>query len=104
MLKVARKMTTELTKYERMLSDNPDLAKLVPYRIKAKGALDRARVEKVLQSTVCNDTITLLRDNHQQWMQDPALFWKGPSPCPANSSDPQVQIVGRILQTSHDDV
>src|SRR4051812_33124143 len=96
-------MRIQLAKYEQMLSNDPDLAKLVPYRITAKGALDRARVAKVMKSTVCEDTITVLRANHQQWMEDPAAFWKGPSPCPADSPDPQVQIVGRILQTIPDD-
>ena len=86
-----------------MLADDPDLAKLVPFRIVGRGSNDRARVAKVLKSKICEDTVKVLRDNHQQWLQDPAVFWKGPSPSSTDSPDPQTQIVGRTLQTNSTD-
>jgi hypothetical protein len=102
-VKAAAHIQSELEKYERLLANDPDLAKLVSLRVVRKGSTDRARVEKVLQSSICEDTVTVLRDNHQQWLQDPAVFWKGPSPSSADSPDPQVQIVGRVLQAHSDD-
>jgi hypothetical protein len=97
-------MTSKLADYEQKLSNNLELAKMVPFRVKAKGANDKARLAKVLQhETMCKDTVEVLRDNHQQWLDDPSIFWTRPSPVFANSTDPQVQIVGRFLQTNHAD-
>jgi hypothetical protein len=98
-VKKAARIKSELEKYERILANDPDLAKLVPLRVVRRGSTDRARVDKVLKSSVCEDTVTLLHENHQRWLQDPAVFWKGPSSFSADSPDPQAQIVGRILQT-----
>lgn len=103
MVKVAARIKSELERYEKLLADDPALAKLVPLRVVRRGFTDQSRVEKVLQSKVCEDTVTVLRDNHQQWLQDPAVFWKGPSASSADSPDPQVQIVGRILQANPSD-
>lgn len=103
MVKVAARIQAELERYERLLASDPDLAKLVPLRVVRKGSTDRGRVDKVLQSGICEDTVTVLCDNHQQWLQDPAVFWKGPSTFSADSPDPQAQIVSRILQTNPDD-
>jgi hypothetical protein len=102
-MKVAAHIQSELEKYERLLADDPDMAKLVTLRVVRRGATDRGRVEKVLQSSICEETVAVLHDNHQRWLQDPAVFWKGPSPSSADSPDPQVQIVGRVLQANSDD-
>ena len=103
MVKDADRIKSELERYKKLLADDPALAKLVGLRILKRGSNDEARVDKVLQSDICEDTVTVLRDNHQQWLQDPAVFWKGPSPSSADSPDPQVQIVGRILRANPDD-
>ena len=102
-MKVIDNVTSDLARYWQMLVDDPDLAKSVPFKVVKKGETERARVEKALQSNICEDTVTVLRMNHQQWMQDPSNFWKGPSPSSVDSPDPQVQLVGRILQTTPDD-
>jgi hypothetical protein len=102
-VKVAAGITSDLARYWQVLTNDPELAKLVQFRVVKKGENERARVAKVLQSNVCEDTVSLLRDNHQRWMQDPSVFWKGPSPSATDSPDPQVQIVGRLLQTDPND-
>src|SRR5436190_15623520 len=95
-------MTSKLEEFEQKLSDDPELARLVPYRVTSKDANKRARLAKALQSNICEDTSAVLRDNHQQWMQDPSVFWTGPLPCSVNSLDPRVQIVARSHQTNPD--
>jgi hypothetical protein len=95
-------MISNLQKYEKMLSADRELAKLVPFRVVRRGANERARVQKALQSNICEDTVATLRDNHQRWMQDPSVFWTGPLPCPVDSADPHVQIVARTLQANPD--
>lgn len=102
MVKVADEMTSKLKEIDKKLSDDPELAKLVPYRITPRGANERARVAKALQSKICQDTVDVLHDNHERWMQDPSVFWTGPLPCSVNSPDPLVQIVARSLQTNSD--
>lgn len=102
MVKVAAEMASKLEEFEQKLSDDPELAKLVPYRITSKGANERARMAKALQSNICDDTVAALHDNHQRWMQDPSVFWTGPLPCSVDSPDPRVQIVARSLQTNLD--
>ena len=104
MVKVAADVTSKLEEIDQMLSDNPELAKLVPYRVTSKGANERARMAKALQSNICDDTVAVLKDNHQRWMQDPSVFWTGPLPCSVDSLDPHVQIVARSLQTNLDNV
>jgi hypothetical protein len=101
-VKVAADVISELKKYKKMLSDDPDLAKLVPFRVIGKGANERARLAKVLQSNICEDTVAVLLDKNQQWMQEPSVFWTGPLPCSVDSPDPRVQIVARSLQTNSD--
>jgi hypothetical protein len=103
-VKVAAEMISKLEEFEQKLSDDPELAKLVPFRITSKGANERARMAKALQSNICDDTVTALHDNHQRWMQDPSVFWTGPLPCSVDSPDPLVQIVARSLQTNPDNV
>jgi hypothetical protein len=100
--KVAADVTSNLQKYAQMLSTNQELAKLVPFRVVRRGANERARVTKALQSNICEDTVAVLHDNHQRWIQDPAAFWTGPSPCSVDSPDPHVQIVARSLQATSD--
>jgi hypothetical protein len=100
-------MISNLQKYQKMLSADQELAKLVPYRVVRKGANERARVAKALQSKICEDTVAALHDNHQRWMQDPSAFWTGPLPRSVDSpdthvQDPHVQIVARNLQTNPD--
>jgi hypothetical protein len=101
-VKVADEMTSKLKEFEQKLSDDPELAKLVPFRITSKGANERARKAKALQSNICDDTAAVLHENHQRWMQDPSVFWTGPLPCSVDSPDPRVQIVARSLQTNPD--
>lgn len=100
---VAAHVQSKLEKYGRLLANNPDVAKLVTLRVVKRGSADKARVEKVLQSNICDDTVAVLRENHQRWLQDPALFWKGPSLSSADSPDPQAQIVDRVLQANSSD-
>ena len=101
-MKVAADVTSKLEEIDQMLSDNPELAKLVPYRVTSKGANERARITKAVQSKICEDTSAVLDANHQRWMQDPSVFWTGPLPCSVDSADPHVQIVARSHQTNPD--
>ena len=101
-MQVAADVTAKLESIKQMLSDDPELAKLVPFRITSKGSNERNRVAKALQSNICEDTVATLRNNYQQWMQDPSAFWTGPLPCSVDSTDPRVQIVARSQQTDSD--
>lgn len=104
MVKVAAEIISKLKEYEQKLSDDPELAKLVPFRITSRGANEKARVAKALQSNLCDDTVVVLNENHQRWMQDPSVFWTGPLPYSEDSPDPHVQIVARSPQTNPDNV
>jgi hypothetical protein len=102
MVKVAADMTSKLEEYEQMLSEDLELAKMVPFRVTSRDANKRARVTKALQSNICEDTVAVLDDNHQRWMQDPSAFWTGPLSSSVNSADPHVQIVARSHKTNPD--
>ena len=102
MVKVAEGVISKLQEIDRMLSDDPELAKIVPYHITSRGAKEQARVAKALQSKICKDTVDVLHDNHERWMQDPTVFWTGPLPCSVDSPNPLVQIVAQGLQTNSD--
>jgi len=102
MVKVAADMISKLEEYEQMLSDDPELAKLVPFRVTSKAANKQARVANALKSNICADTVAVLHDNHQRWMQDPSVFWTGPLPSSVNSLDPHVQIMAESHRTTPD--
>ena len=102
MVQCAADVTSKLQEIKQMLSNDPELAKLVPFRIQSKGSNEQSRMAKALQSNICDDTVAALRDNHQQWMQDPSAFWTGPLPGSVESTDPCVQIVARGLKTDSD--
>lgn len=93
-----------LAKIHQVLSNDDELAKMVKYQVRERGQNEKNRLIKVLQFRGPDkDTSDLLRDNHQQWLQDPSMFWRRPPLLSADSSDPQAQIIGPFLQTSRDD-
>jgi len=80
-----------------------DLSKRVNYRLQEKGQPDKARLEKVFQyKAVDKETQDLLRENKEQWTEDPSTFWNHKLPSVAKSTDPLVQIVDRYLQPPGD--
>jgi len=105
---VAARLTAVLGEAQQLLSKDEQLSKLVQYRVKERGANEKARLQKVLQYQGPDpDTIAVLRDHHDQWLFDPAQFWVRPLPVVANSMGhsigPQENILICYLQTMRDD-
>jgi len=85
------------------LSDRPELAKSLPFRIVKRGAQDAARRKKLLQLyKVDPETVTLLQENHTQWAQDPMLFWCHSLDTIFNLPATSAQAVGRYLCARRD--
>jgi len=81
---------------------------MVQYRVKERGANEKARLEKLLQYQGPDaDTVAVLRDYHDYWLHNPAQFWVRPSPVVANPIGhpigPQENILVCYLQTIRDD-
>ena len=86
-----------------MLLHDDELWKLVHYRVEKKGQREKARLDRLFQyDKIDKDTKEILGENHCYWMEHPSAFWNRPSPLVMNSFDPQIQIVGRYLQTHRD--
>ena len=96
-------MTKALINIDQMLSNDNELSKLVPFRVQPKGKYDKARLELLMQyQGPDEDTLSLLRDNHHRWLQNPSSFWICPELVMAGVSDPQAEIVSRYLQHDRD--
>jgi len=101
----AARLKSVLETVAQMLSENADLAKKVPYRVKEQSYKDKDRLEKWQQEYKGPDpdTVKILDDNHQRWLQDPSAFWIPSSSLVPDSANPQVKIVDRYLQTTLSD-
>ena len=103
MLEVAKQLTSVLAKIHQVLSNDEELAKLVKYRVQERGHNEKNRLARVLQFRgPDNDTIEVLHNNRQQWLQDPSMFWGRPSLLLVDSSDAQARILAPFLQTIRD--
>lgn len=101
---VAARLTSVLVEIQQLLSNDDKLSKMVQYRVKKRGANDKARVEKVLQFQGTDpDTLALLRGHHDGWLQDPASFWIRPEPLMIDPTNAQEEILCCYLQTIRDD-
>jgi hypothetical protein len=104
MAQVATRLTSILAEIRQILSNDEKLSKMVHYQVKERGANDKSRVEKVLQFQGTDpDTLALLRDYHQGWLQDPASFWIRPMTLLTSPTDVQEEILTCYLQTIRDD-
>ncbi len=94
-----------LENIDKILSDNANLAKRVPYRVKEQGYKDKGRLAKWQEEYKGPDpdTVKVLDDNHQRWLQDPSAFWIPSSSVVPDSANPQVKIVDRYLQATLSD-
>ena len=100
---MSRRLTDVLGIVKDHLSKRPELAKAMRYRISRKGDQDAGRRGKLLQfKEVDQETLTLLQDNHVQWVQDPILFWNQSSKAFYNLPTTSVQAVGCYLQARRD--
>ena len=101
---VAARLTSVLAEIQQFLSKDEKLSKMVQYQVKERGANDKSRVEKVLQFQGTDpDTLELLRDHHEGWLQNPASFWVRPLPLLIDPTDIQEEILNCYLQTIRDD-
>ena len=101
---VAARLTSVLVEIQQLLSSDEKLSKMVQYQVKERGANDKSRVEKVMQFQGTDpDTLALLRDYHEGWLQDPASFWIRPLPILINPTNVQEEILNSYLQTIRDD-
>jgi hypothetical protein len=101
---VAARLTSVLGEIRQLLSNDAKLSKIVQYQVKERGANDKSRVKKVLQFRGPDpDTLALLRDHHDGWLQNPASFWVRPLPLLVNPTDAQEEILCCYLQTICDD-
>jgi hypothetical protein len=101
---VATRLTSVLVEIQQLLSNDEKLSKMVQYRVKKRGANDESRVEKVMQFQGPDpDTVELLRDHHDGWLQNPASFWVRPLPLMITPTDAQEEILSCYLQTTLDD-
>jgi hypothetical protein len=102
-LEFATQLTSVLGKIHQVLSNDEELAKMVKYRVQERGHNEKNRLARVLQfQGPDDDTIEVLRNNHQQWLQDPSMFWRRPSLLPVDPSDAQARIIAPFLQTIRD--
>jgi hypothetical protein len=101
---VADRLTSVLEEIQQLLSNDEKLSKMVQYQVKERGANDKSRVEKVLKFQGPDpDTLTLLRDHHDGWLENPASFWVRPLPFMINPTNAQEEILCCYLQTILDD-
>ena len=101
---VAARLTSVLVKIQQLLSNDERLSKMVQYQVKERGANDKSRLEKVLQFQGPDpDTLALLRDHHEGWLQNPASFWVRPLPLMVDPTNAQEEILCCYLQTMLDD-
>ena len=100
---MSRRLTDVLGIVKRHLSERPELAKVIDYRISKKGSQDASRRSKLLKfKEVDQETLTLLQDNHVQWTQDPTLFWNHFPEAQFSLPTTSVQVVGCYLQALRD--
>src|SRR5271170_1698652 len=91
---VADRLTFVLVEIQQLLSNDKKLSKIVKYQVKKRGANDKSRVEKVLRFRGPDpDTLALLRDHHDGWLQNPASFWVRPWPLMVNPTNAQEDIL-----------
>ena len=103
MAQVAARLTSVLAEIQLLLKDE-ELSKMVQYQVKERGANDKSRVEKLLRFQGPDpNTLAILRDHHDEWLQNPAAFWVRPLPLLINPTDAQEEILGCYLQTMSDD-
>jgi len=101
---VAARLTSVLAEIQLLLSNDEKLSKMVQYQVKERGANDKSRLEKVFQFQGTDpDTLALLRDYHEGWLQNPASFWVRPLPLFVGPTDVQEEILCSYLQTIRDD-
>jgi hypothetical protein len=101
---VADRLTSVLEEIQQLLLNDEKLSKMVQYQVKERGANDKSRVEKVLQFQGTDpDTLALLRDHHDGWLQNPASFWVRPLALMVNPTNAQEEILCCYLQTILDD-
>ena len=101
---VAARLTSVLVKVQQLLLNDEKLSKMVQYQVKQRGANDKSRLEKVFQFQGPDaDTLALLCDHHDGWLQNPASFWVRPLPLMVNPTNAQEEILCCYLQTTLDD-
>jgi hypothetical protein len=75
------------------------------YRIEKKGDQDSRRRKKSLEIGILNEeTRMLLQARHQEWMDDPSIFWLQAETYPALQLPPVAQIASYYLQAQRADV
>jgi len=78
--------------------ERPQLFTSIPYTIVEKGKNDRRRLEIMLSSKFPEpETLKLLNKNAQNWLNDPAQFWKHPSLPDTNRLPPGARIASCYL-------
>jgi len=101
---VAARLTSVLEEIQQLLSNDGKLSKMVHYQVKQRGANEKNRVKKLFQFQGLDlDTLALLRDYHEGWLQYPATFWTRPLPVMVSPTDAQEEILSCYLQTIRDD-
>jgi hypothetical protein len=75
------------------------------YRIGKKGDRDNRRRTKSLEVGILDEeTKMLLQTRHQEWMNDPSVFWLQAETYPASQLPPIAQIASYYLQAQRADV
>ena len=93
----AKLLSSLLEAAKEKLSKDTELAKLVPYRIQKRGCNDQARLDKIWDLQEPDpETMMVLTDNHDKWLQDPSSFWGQSTPLVTDPDDIQRPVVADV--------
>lgn len=86
-------------------SQRPEMNNHFSYRIEKKGDRDSRRRIKSLEIGILDEeTKMLLQTRHQEWMNDPSVFWLQAETYPASQLPPIAQIASYYLRAQRADV
>lgn len=101
----ARLLDDILRQITTIQSRRPDINNHFSYRIEKKGDRDSRRRTKSLEIGILDEeTKTLLQTSHQQWTNDPSVFWLQAKTYPTSQLPPIAQIASYYLQAQRADV
>jgi hypothetical protein len=88
----------------RKLAADTALSKELPFNLSRKGEKESRQYGMLLNYMgPDSDTITVLLQHHDDWINNPWRFWQGPTSPDLSHLAPQAQIVGRYMYMSRSD-
>ena len=86
------------------ISQDDQLAKMVPFVIQEKGHREKSRFEKLLCYEIDLQAIAVLKEHHNEWMIDPSLFEDHIKSSQWAAMTPWTRAISDHLETEQDKV